>query len=213
MLDAMNGTLHSFGFSVRTLGYPPDRALGYVDLERLVRAQLPSSRFVILGESFSGPIALRIAADPPPGLAGIVLSTTFSRWPMRTSRLLAWLARFAPTRFPPDPLTWMLLGRWSTPELRDALIESLKRVDPQVLRHRAAQALRVDASAEARSIRLPVLQLIASNDRLLLASASRALSGQLLRAKVTTLAGPHLLLQACEAEAAKTIAEFCHSLR
>ena len=54
--------------------YPKDVSLGYDELEVLkVRcAALPDDRpFVLLGESFSGPLAIRIAAHPPPGLCGL----------------------------------------------------------------------------------------------------------------------------------------------
>jgi hypothetical protein len=54
------------------IGYPPDRPMGYAELESLVRHSLPESeRYVLLAESFSGPIAIRVAANPPPGLAGL----------------------------------------------------------------------------------------------------------------------------------------------
>src|SRR5688572_3895642 len=69
--------------SVTVIPYPPNEALGYVALEALVRAQLPTATpFVLLGESFSGPVALSIAADPPPNLVGLVLSTTFAKSPV-----------------------------------------------------------------------------------------------------------------------------------
>jgi pimeloyl-[acyl-carrier protein] methyl ester esterase len=51
------------------VSYPSDRALGYDELEALVLAALPSDRgYILLGESFSGPLAVRIAARSPPGL-------------------------------------------------------------------------------------------------------------------------------------------------
>jgi hypothetical protein len=68
--------------SVAVIPYPSDKALGYAALESLVRAQLPpATPFVLLGESFSGPIALSIAANPPPNLVGLILSTTFAKAP------------------------------------------------------------------------------------------------------------------------------------
>jgi pimeloyl-[acyl-carrier protein] methyl ester esterase len=51
------------GVESRVVGYSPDEPLGYEELELKVRAQLPLDRsYVLLGESFSGPIAMRIAA-------------------------------------------------------------------------------------------------------------------------------------------------------
>ncbi len=42
-------------------------------------ALLTERRVVVLGESFSGPIAIRIAVDPPAGLVVVVLYVTFAR--------------------------------------------------------------------------------------------------------------------------------------
>ena len=53
--------------SVAVISYPSNQILDYVALEALVRAELPPvAAFVLLGESFSGPIALSIAANAPP---------------------------------------------------------------------------------------------------------------------------------------------------
>jgi hypothetical protein len=43
---------------------------------------LRPTAFVLVGESFSGPLASRTAANPAPGLVGFVLSTTFTRAPL-----------------------------------------------------------------------------------------------------------------------------------
>ncbi|HET8734682.1 MAG TPA: alpha/beta hydrolase, partial [Anaeromyxobacteraceae bacterium] len=66
----------------RRVPYPRDRFLGYAELEALVRARLPAGEpFAILGESFGGPLALRVAASRPAGLVGLVLVATFHRKP------------------------------------------------------------------------------------------------------------------------------------
>jgi pimeloyl-ACP methyl ester carboxylesterase len=66
----------------RIIGYPPGQPMGYAELESLVRQLLPQDeRYVLLAESFSGPIAIRMAADPPPGLAGLILCGTFAKNP------------------------------------------------------------------------------------------------------------------------------------
>ena len=79
LLAPFLAALQGRGVPASAVGYPGDRPLDYDALEPLVRAQLPRTPFVLLGESFSGPLAIRIAADPPPGLRGLVLSTTFAR--------------------------------------------------------------------------------------------------------------------------------------
>ena len=99
------------GVRTRVVPYPPDVPLGYDELEPLVRAALPAQgAFVLLGESFSGPLAIRIAARPPPGLTGLILCVTFASNPYPR---LAWarrLAAFIPLKSVPRwiraPLMW-----------------------------------------------------------------------------------------------------------
>jgi pimeloyl-[acyl-carrier protein] methyl ester esterase len=73
------------GVSGNVVPYPPDVPLGYDELEPLVREALPTrGHFVLLGESFSGPLAIRIAANPPPALVGLILCVTFASTPSPT---------------------------------------------------------------------------------------------------------------------------------
>src|SRR5262249_61571198 len=70
------------GIEPHVVCYPAHRALGYAELTALARAALPPDRpYVLLGESFSGPIAISIAAASPPQLVGLVLCGTFARNP------------------------------------------------------------------------------------------------------------------------------------
>jgi pimeloyl-ACP methyl ester carboxylesterase len=99
------------GESANIVPYPANIPLGYDELEPLVRAALPTrGRYVLLGESFSGPLAIRIAARPPPAIIGLILCATFSSNPYPH---LAWARRVAPflplksmPRWRRAPLMW-----------------------------------------------------------------------------------------------------------
>jgi len=200
--------------AVPVVAYPQDRILSYAELEVFVRASLPEgSPFVLLGESFSGPIALSIAANPPPGLVGLVLSTTFARSPVPLLSPLASLMRLAPVRSVPMTLfSWLLLGPWATAQRKTELQDALKSVDPDVLRSRAAAALRVDVSATMGRVALPTLYLRATKDRLLVRRAATELSRSLSNLQVVDIEGPHLLLQANPSACARTIGAFVEKL-
>jgi pimeloyl-ACP methyl ester carboxylesterase len=120
LLPGLDGTGQLFAEFVKVLGphidtlvvpYPKDRALGYDELETLVLAALPTAGpFVVLGESFSGPLAIRIAARAPPGLAAVILSASFAKnpypWLGWARPLAAWLPLKALPRWvraPPHP--------------------------------------------------------------------------------------------------------------
>lgn len=199
--------------SVTVVPYPADEPLGYVELEALVRAQLPATPFVLLGESFSGPIALSIAADPPPNFVGLVLSTTFAKSPVPLLSPFATLTRFAPVRaLPLAVLSWLLFGRWATPQLEASLQSALLAVSPAVLRFRAAAAMRANVSAGLSSISVPVLYLRSTQDRLLSAAAGRHILSALPQCTSVDIAGPHLLLQAAPADCAHAVGAFARRL-
>lgn len=202
--------LQRHGVAATVVAYPRDRALGYEALQAWVRQRLPvDSDYVLLGESFSGPIALAIAALPPPRLRGLILSTTFARSPWRALRHLQALVYWAPVRaLPMQALSWLLLGRWSSPTLRTALAAALASVDADVLRTRAAAALQVDVAELGRALHVPVLCLHARHDRLLPARCQRHLSALLPAQATTVLDGPHLMLQARPEAAAACVSAF-----
>src|SRR5688572_19308619 len=90
LLPGMDGTGELFAPLLEVLGSDietlviryPDRPLDYLEHESFVRAYLPHNRsYVVLGESFSGPIAISLAAAPPPGMLGYVLCVSFVRRP------------------------------------------------------------------------------------------------------------------------------------
>jgi pimeloyl-[acyl-carrier protein] methyl ester esterase len=207
--DVMAAARAAF-MQVTAVAYPLDDALGYDPLEAVARAALPrDTPFVLLGESFSGPIAIAIAANPPPNLIGLVLSTTFARAPVLLPASFASLARFAPVRaLPAAVLSAVLLGRWSTPALRSHLQAALDTVSPHVLQARAAAAMRVDRSDRLRQITLPTLYLKANQDRLLRPGTGRHVVAGIAGARQTALDGPHLLLQTRTADCVKRIAHF-----
>ncbi|WP_269792007.1 alpha/beta hydrolase [Stenotrophomonas sp. Iso1] len=193
--------------SVHVMRYPVDEMLDYAALERRVRDGFPTAKpFVLLGESFSGPLAISIAADPPANMVGLILSTTFAKAPIPLSGLLGPLASFAPVRSVPlSVMTWMLLGRWNSPELEEGLRHALKSVSPKVLQHRAGLTMRVDVSALLDKVKLPTLYLRAVDDRLLSSSAHRSIALEIEHCTVVDVTGPHLLLQAAAAECAEIV--------
>ena len=62
LLDALASRL-SLSRPVHIISYPLDKPLGYAELTGFAAARLPEGRFAILGESFSGPVAIEIAAS------------------------------------------------------------------------------------------------------------------------------------------------------
>src|ERR1700733_6187925 len=178
---------------VAVVAYPSDQIMSYRELEEFARDSLPQDKFILLGESFSGPIAISLAASKPQGLIGVVLSTTFARRPLPFLSGFAGLVRVAPIHsFPDWMLAYLLLGPWSTPELVSSIQRALGDVAPEVLRARVAASMRVDVSAHLTEIDVPILYLRATNDRLLPSTAAQEIAAKARELSVREVRGPHL---------------------
>lgn len=123
LLPGIDGTGDLFAPLVTALGRDvrsiivryPDQPLDYASHEQIARAALPVGQpFIVLGESFSGPIAISIAASAPAGLRGYVLCCSFVRSPRRLLRWLRPLLGLLPARRVPDAVTaYFLMGRFA----------------------------------------------------------------------------------------------------
>ena len=214
LFDGLIGALGP-GHDIRVMAYPVDTPMTYDALESLVRSELPDNTpFFLLAESFSGPIGISIAADPPPNLQGLILCCTFAGSPLPALHWLGTGAVETLIRLTPEALIGtLLMGGFSTPPLRAALKRVLAAVEPRVLAHRATAALAVDRTAALRRITLPVLDLRASQDHVVPAAAGHLIAACLPHAKVRTLHGPHFLLQSQPEAAAQVIADFITDAR
>jgi pimeloyl-[acyl-carrier protein] methyl ester esterase len=219
LLPGLDGTGKLFDNFLRALGsgletqvmtYPLDQPLGYAELEALVRAALPKDRpHVLLAESFSGPIGIRIAADPPAGLTGIILCVTFAKNPYPLFGWAGSLAAGFPFKSLPRwvraPFTWGSLSPDIAPE---EAAPATAQVDEAVLRHRISAVLAVDETDALARIKIPALVLQASADFVVPSSASEYILRILPEAQHIEVNGPHLLMQTCPAECAAAVTRF-----
>ncbi len=199
------------GFATPLLvSYPVDQVLDYRALVEFVRTRLPCDKpFILLGESFSGPVAIALAASAP-GCIGLILCCSFARNPLPILRSLRHLTPFLPIvpRLTPA-LAPVLLGRHRLPELQDILAS----VAPSVMRARLRAVLTVDYSMLMSEVRVPVLYLQSIDDRIVPASSAQHLLSLCPHMSVVRLAGPHLLLQTNSQEAVEPLQIFMKTLQ
>ncbi|MCV2362863.1 alpha/beta hydrolase [Paucibacter sp. DJ1R-11] len=223
LLPGMDGTgdlfeplIESLGadFKVLVVRYPEMQSLGYDDLVSYVGGLLPAKEpFVLLGESFSGPVAIKLAAASRPGLQGVILCCTFARNPRPA---LAWLRGLLPsvpfTWIPSTLLSWALLGSFAKGTLRSLLKEAVGRVSPSVMRARVRAVLEVDVTVELSQMRVPCLYLQASADRVVPARAATLIRSVLASVQLVRLDAPHCLLQGVPEKSADALASFVRRL-
>jgi pimeloyl-ACP methyl ester carboxylesterase len=198
------------GVSAKVVPYPPDVPLGYDELEALVRAAMPArGRFVLLGESFSGPLAIRIAADPPRGLVGLILCVTFASNPYPSLAWARWLAPLLPLKSFPRwlraPLMWGSASPSKAPRKSE---RAMAGVDAAVIRRRIAALLSADETAALAQISLPTLVLCATRDRVVSKAATMRIMRGIRHAHRVDVDGPHLLLKTRPKECAAAVLNF-----
>jgi pimeloyl-ACP methyl ester carboxylesterase len=193
----------------------PDRAASYDEHEAVARGELPHDKpFVILGESFSGPVAVSIAASPPANLRGLILCASFLTSPHRALGLLRPLLRFAsPKLLPPFIAQQSLLGRFATQELRAAQTRALSHVSSATLTARLHAMADIDVRDRMHAVRVPTLYLQATEDTLVGGRFAGEYAQHAPTPTILQLEGPHLLLQVNPAGAAAAVENFITRLR
>jgi len=220
LLPGLEGSSHLFrrflgaatgALDLRPLPFPQERPLGYAELADHVRAAMPRRPpWILLGESFSGPMALLVAREAPRGLAGVVLAASFHRQPApRWIERLRPLARVFFTAPLPAHAVRLLLGGPDAPdELVREVQEAVAGVPARVMLRRAHEALAVDATADLLSCPVPVLVLSGQHDRLLRRQIPSEIRALRRDAEVRLLDAPHLVLQRQPAEAMRLLESF-----
>jgi pimeloyl-ACP methyl ester carboxylesterase len=150
-----------------------------------------------------------VAADPPPGLAGLILCATFAKNPFPWLRAVRALAVRLPFKSLPRRLRAPLLWGSGDPRRAPPRAERASAaVDKAVIRRRLHEVLTVDATAHLADINVPTLILGATRDRLVPRSAVRLLVRRIRQSEMAEVDGPHLLLQSCPAESAAAVLRF-----
>jgi pimeloyl-ACP methyl ester carboxylesterase len=220
LLPGMDGTGLLFAPFVRALpewvkpvvvSYGGAQPLDYVGHLEQVMAALPHAEpFVILGESFSGPLALMAAARRPKGLCGVILSATFIDWPLL---LPVWTARLAVAlgvfRLKSTPFFFRtVLGKNASAELKELFPVVLARLTPETLAARAKAVMTVDCTEELRTCPVPVLALISDRDRIVSSQCGERMQRIRPDLEITRFDAPHLILQLATAAAVERVCRF-----
>jgi len=204
------------GIKPQLVSYPPNRALDYPGHLEIVMAALPvDAPFVLLGESFSGPLALMAAARNPKGLCGVILCATFVTWPMALPASLAGLLvsaglfRMKSTHL----FLRLLLGKSASEELTTLFGGTLMHLKPEVLAARAKTVMDVDCTAALRECRVPLLAMVADHDRIVARRSSELMQRVRPDMEIVHFNAPHLILQCAADDAARHISRFVEAAR
>ena len=224
MLPGLDGTAAFFGpfvecapqgVSMQVVEYPQVAENTYESLLAWVRRGLPATGdFVLLGWSFSGPLALMLGAEETPGLRGLVLVGSFARRPVRW--LPPWTRHLVSgslmKMYPMASMGKALVAGYSTPELRALQARAFRQVSAEAMAARTQALLAVDARPVLRRCRVPILYLRSRNDRVVAAACGDEIVATAPDARLVELDAPHLSLTTHPRAAWSSIAPFLEGL-
>jgi pimeloyl-ACP methyl ester carboxylesterase len=196
------------GMKVSAIPLRNDGPQDYDALAKILRPTLPAGPLVLLAESFSTPLAMLLATTESPRVKALVLVSGFCANPQPSG--LGWLPLHPLLSLTPPAfvLKQFLVGEDASPELLDALTESIRQIPGSTLAERVRVTLALRESDCPNLRGLPVLLLQAQQDRLIPWEAQSQLERHFPEATCHWVDGPHLLLQTRTQECRNAVIEF-----
>lgn len=221
LLPGMDGTGKLFSAllpyldneTTQLLPLPSSGAQSYEKLKDYVKAELPNEDYVLVAESFSGPIAVLLAQERFRGLKALVLVATFISPP---SKLLLSFAEILPIKlliklpFSSATLRAVMLGPNASNSDVSALKAVIDEVPANVLRWRLQAMRSLSLPSEGSSI--PCVYIRPTSDRLVPPQKAVELHRCLDNLVEKAVKGPHFVLQANPRDCAAIINDVAASL-
>lgn len=221
LLPGLNGTEGLFrslidalpkGFDVITVTYPTHENKSYIQLRDLVLQKIQSieGKYILLGESFSGPLSLFVAEQKPEGLIGVILVASFVSAPnVRIARLLPWGMMFSLTKH----LYGLrgLLSKGSNTSFIKTISTELQKVSPEVLAFRIQEIFNVNASSALSQCEYPIMYFRGTNDFVVPKNNLKKILNIKPDLKVVEFNTQHFLLQSAPEQAWSEIKSFAES--
>ena len=200
------------GASCRVVSYPVDSELSYPECAEFVTTNfIADEPFVIVAESFSGPVAVLVASTHPSALVGVVLCNTFvfrAAWRGFSYLPWVWLFRVPLTRF---SVGLHLTGFKHATRFVGPIRAANAPVLPNVRASRLRSALNVDVRDKLAESAVPVIYLRGIHDRLVFSGSVRKVVSARPSTTVVRIPGPHLLLQVAPQRSWQEVSSFVSS--
>ena len=197
------------------LSYPSDKAMTYHDLCHDLKDELPNSPYVILGESFGGPLALMLSKHADENLKGIIMCVSFVKNPQVLAEKLI-RPFLKPKHLQKEtPAAWiktMLTNGVVDARLVKNIQAATRELTREVYFYRLREIADVDVTTILELCELPILYMRANKDRLVYESSMKWIQKKGNNVTVETFDTPHMLLQTQPELAAKSIMNFVDSI-
>lgn len=225
LLPGLDGTGALFGpllsvlpedFIPVVVSYPTDKALYYEQLMPYIREVMPWGKpYVLLAESFSGPLALKFAAEQHENIDAIVLSSAF--FSKISAPSASWTGFFTKEKWfetatPRSTIKQLVDGGVCESSLTANIKSAIGSVRPEVLSHRLRLMFEVDVTAALNEIQTPILCLTGEHDKFGCTKASQTLLSIKPNVSRITFDTSHLVLQTKPREAIEALQLFLKKL-
>lgn len=165
-------------------------------------------RCMLIGESFSGPLVVKLAARYPHIVSRVILVASFVTPPTPL------LARFLPwswlMKFPMSESTvehWML-GKGHDKAFVNHVRQQVDSAPARTMAGRMRQIIHINATDDLQKLKCPLLYLRATNDRIVPTKCGDRVKELYSECELTSLPGTHLILQTHATEAWEQISQF-----
>lgn len=197
------------------LSYPSDKVMTYSDLCHYLKDELPDSPYVLLGESFGGPLAMMLSTYADENLKGIILCVSFVKNPqVLLSRLIRPFLK--PKHLQKETPAWhirtMLMNGVSDANLIRNIQSATAELTREVYFYRLREIADVNVTNILQKCELPILYLRAKKDRLVYESSMKLVEKLGKKVTVEYFDAPHMLLQTKPKQTAESIKRFMNLL-
>lgn len=186
----------------------------FASLAEQLAPQLPDDGrpCLVLGESYSGPIALLLGQRYPQRVQGVILAASFANNPNPWVKAMPglWAALFRRMWFRLWMGMWIPAGRWlwSMPvATKTAFVNVLKAIPSAILAERIVHSATGDVSG-CLPLSQPLLYLRPTQDWVVSHRAVQQLQSLQPAMVIVHFKSPHLVLQCCPVEVAQAITDF-----
>jgi sigma-B regulation protein RsbQ len=194
--------------------YPRERICSANELLEIVLSNLPQNEpYVLLAESFSGPIAMKVSTMHKIPPVALILCASFATRPV--SYISIMLARFWCALIGCHLPRWLvrryLLGN-ATSDIVSLFYRAISNVSTSVLTSRFTVLLEFGKEYAPKHLKSPLLYLQATKDRLVGTHNATLLQQSYPHMSVEKIESPHLILQVQPKASIRTILDFLEKL-
>jgi pimeloyl-ACP methyl ester carboxylesterase len=182
------------GLAVQVIPIPKEGSQDYPALAKKIAADLPPGPLILLGESFSSPLALRIAAQERQRVTALVLAGGFCSSPLSPALSLIPVRPLFVIRPPATILRKFLAGPDAPKSLIQRLSKAIRSVSSGTLTERVRVILALQEKDCPAPEGMPTLLLQARQDAMIPWETQSRLERHFVEPTVVWIDSPHLLL-------------------